>query len=746
MTRLTRTLALIASAIASTLALLIVPASAASAAPLNPGSQTPPALSWIELVDSRGINLWNLELSLNRGGITSPDKFFWATITDGCWGLYRGYCALALWFLDWVLSFSWVSTIAAPLLTIGDAMQQVINQIGPVPTFLTITALLAFFLMVRGRTSTALYEVLIACVIAALASGVLAQPVRLVAGPDGLIIQAGQAGQTLAAELATGDAEGQTPEQLRVAQTAALVDTFVRQPTQMINFGEVLDGGRCEAAYNDVVRAGPYGDKSDIRDAVGKCDEKLGDYAGSPSSGMALGAGIVMPAAFVVLLLGLVLGGGVITAGVRALYQAAKSIVTLVTGLLPGGGRGSLMMSVAETVVSLLIIVFVSIFLSIFLMVIQALFASESGGGAARAFVIADIVIVAGLVVYWRQHGRMKDMSGRMAQWLAQRPGGGGPTRMPQRMPGLTAATAMSAVSSMVHLRRRPVPAPQEPARTFIDQRQQLVVIGAVPRGPRQPVDGGHIYPQNPPGPPGPQVPPPDRGDGPLPGGAPQLPGGSRPRLAAGDERAQLGAGNQRDGLPAGAQREALPAGVRGRQGQLPVGPSAQMKRIEAAGKGRKAVGALARAGTNAVLSYATGGTSTVVRGAAKTVNAARTARRVALQAKMVGAAARSRPTAPPRTTAAPVYTEGNAGPAMTGKRTTAPGKAPGRHTATVPRPTPAPPVVAPSRPAAAPPAVVRTAAPRVIEHRPAEPDAAARLRAKLADPNRRAATRRGER
>lgn len=733
MTRLHRTLTFLASVITGVVALVVVPASAASAAPLNPGSQTPGALAWIELFDSRGINLWNLELSLNRGGITSPDKFFWASITDGCWGLYRGYCALALWFLDWVLSFSWVSTIAAPLLTIGDAMQQVVNQIGPVPTFLTITALLAMFLMVRGRTSTAVYEVLIACVIAALASGVLAQPVRFVAGPDGLIVQAGQMGQTLAAELATGDSEGQSPDELRAAQTGALVDTFVRQPTQMINFGEVLDGGPCEAAYNDIVRAGPYGGKSDIRDAVGKCDDTLGDYAASPSSGMALGAVVVMPAAFVVLLLGLVLGGSVITAGVRAMYQAAKSIVTLVTGLLPGGGRGSLMLGAAETIVSLLIIVFASIFLSIFLMVIQSLFASEAGGGAARAFVIADIVIVAGLVVYWRQNARMKDMSSRMAAWMAQRPGGGGPTRMPQRMPGLTAATAATAVSSLAHLRRRPVPAPQEPARTFIDQRQQLVVLGGVPRGPRPPVDAGDIHPQNPPGPPGPQVPPGQDG-GPGPSGAPQLPGGNRRGLPAGDERAPLGTGAQRDGLPVGAQRDALPVGKRGRQAQLPVGPSSQMKRIEAAGKGRKAMGGLARAGTNAVLAYASGGTSTLVRGAAKTVNAARTARRVALQAKMVGGSARTvaraRPAAPPRATAAPVYTEGKAGPATAGKRITAPGKAPGRHSA------------APARPAPAP-AAPRATAPRVIEHRPVDTDAAARLRAKLADPSRRAAARR---
>ena len=68
--------------------------------------QTPPALAWITLNDSRGISMWNYELSLDRGGVMSPDKFFWASVTDYCWGIYRSVVALALWFLDWVLSFS----------------------------------------------------------------------------------------------------------------------------------------------------------------------------------------------------------------------------------------------------------------------------------------------------------------------------------------------------------------------------------------------------------------------------------------------------------------------------------------------------------------------------------------------------------------------------------------------------------------------------------------------------------------
>ena len=34
------------------------------------------------------------------------------------------------WFLDWVLGFSWLQTVASPLLSLGDAMAQVVDRLG----------------------------------------------------------------------------------------------------------------------------------------------------------------------------------------------------------------------------------------------------------------------------------------------------------------------------------------------------------------------------------------------------------------------------------------------------------------------------------------------------------------------------------------------------------------------------------------------------------------------------------------
>lgn len=588
--------------------------------------QAPPFLSWIGLTDSRGLSAWDYEMSINRGGITSPDKLVWSIFVDLSWQGYRAVCAVVLWFLDWVLSFSWVTTVATPLLVVGDAMQAVVNGIGLVPALLTISAVVAVLWMARGRWATGIWELGMALVIASLASGVFAQPVRMVAGPEGLIVQANQAGQQLAAELATGEAAGMSPDELRAQQTGMLVDTFIRQPTQMINFGQVLDGTMCEADYNDVVAAGPYGNDSDIRDRMKDCDEALHEYAENPSAGMALGSVMFFPAGFVVLALGVVLAGSVVAAGCWAMYQAVKSIITLLMGLLPGGGRGSLLLTVTETMISLLIMVFTSIFLGVFLLVIQALFAS-SDGEVTKTFLIVDIVILVGIVVYWRAKNSIKAMSQRLAGWMAQRPGASA-TRMPERSPGLSLRpvnSALHAASTLTHhraLRRNrpttdgPSPADEAVPRYF-DGRQQTVLFvnaaggsGGRGRGPSahwgaRPATGG-----------GPTA-------GPRPGGPPA----ALPNVPA------------RQGLPPGPSAVPATPGT-----EDPGSPSPRLRRAAAVS------GQLARAGTQLALAAATGGTSAAAGGAvsatraAKLASTVRTARRAAVTARLASGAINGAP------------------------------------------------------------------------------------------------------
>ena len=497
----------------------------------------------------------------------------------------------------------------------------------------------------------------------------------------------------------------------------------------MINFGQVLDGGKCEGAYNDVVKGGPYGNESDIRDKISDCDDTLGEYAANPSASMALGSVVFFPAAFVILAMCMLLGGSVIAAAVWAMFQSLKAIVTFVTGLLPGGGRGSLMLTAAETIVALLLIVFTSVFLSVFLLVIQALFAASKGESIPKTFVIVDILIIVGIFVYMRQRKQLKAAAQRLAQWMSQRPGGAPATRLPERSPGIglgAASTAVRTATGLAQLRAQRAAANREAGPTFVDNRQQAAVFFPFPRrngGSNGPLPHVDVVPT------------------PRPGGG----GPGRPQLPGGPDRPQL--------PPGGPGQPSSPA------------PSGGLPRIQAR---KKAAGALVRAGTHAALAYATGGASTAVTGAARAASAGKTARRVALAARLTRSASPARPmpmrtkpaprpghpqrpagpviqgevisssstsstsrSTPPRSTPqqTPQPRPGKGTPAPTGKNTPPPGK----------KPAPRQPA-RPTTPAAAPPPVKkpsRTSTP-AAQPRSENAQRAAQLRQRLADRARR--------
>lgn len=596
---------------------VLVTAGTASAAPdLQDLGQTPGSLSWIELSDSSGISVWNHEFSVDRGGVTSPEKIMWSSIAESFWGVYRSVCVLGIWFLDWVLSMQWLPLLAAPLLAVGDAMRAVVIGLGVVPTLLTLTAMIAVVWMARGKWSTGIWELALACVIAALASGVFADPVRMVAGQDGYIMTAAFTGQEIGSELATGDAAGKTPEQLRKEQTGQLVDTFVRQPTQMINYGAVLDDGPCESAYNDVVSEGPYGNDSDIRDKVADCESVYGDYASNPSASMAIAAVVFVPAAFIIGIMAIVLSGSVLAAGCTVLYQGVKAIVTFVTGLLPGGGRTSLMLTVADVLVNLLILLITSIFLSVFLLVVQALFEPGSGASVAQTFVIVDVILVVGIVIYWRQRSNIKKASERLATWMSQRPGGGAATRMPKRSGGEFGAavgTTMGAVRTVTGLsqaRQMRAAANRPAGNSYVDaRRQQANFFGG---------------PQDGPGP--------DQGPLNMPHQDLRPPSQSQRRLGPG-------------------------SGARPMPGRGPGGGSGgAMRQLQQGGR-KAATGMLLRAGVHTALAASTGGTSTAITAASMANRAGKaldTTRRAALTARLATSAATSAPSAQRSPTAAP--------------------------------------------------------------------------------------------
>lgn len=424
-----------------------------AATPAWASSDVPSALSWITLTDSRGISVWAYGLSLDTGGITSPTKVVWSTISNLLWQVYRAVVVFAIWFIDWVMSFGWLDWVAAPVVAVSDALHGVVNQMGLAPLFLTILAAVAGMAIIRGRFALGLFEILMGCIVASLAVGGLANPVGLVTGNSGYIMQARDLGMEISAGMANNGNTTGSPDQLRTQIGKTLVDTFLRTPHALVNFGEPIAGNSCESAYDDALRKTVQESDGDyVRNKVGGCSKSMGDYAAHPNAGMAMSAGVLTPAAFLVLGFALLLCGALFMAAARVLYESVKLVVTLVTGILPGGGRGSLWQGIGNLVMALATMTFTVVFLTGYLLVLQAVFNNSGKGGTPvmATFVLIDVLIVVGAVLFWRARQRLQEAAGRLASLLSTRPGGGGPSKLPTPQGG---GGRLAAAQSMVQNR-----------------------------------------------------------------------------------------------------------------------------------------------------------------------------------------------------------------------------------------------------------------------------------------------------
>ena len=390
--------------------------------------QTIPALSWVQLADAKGINLWNYELAINfKSDIFDPGASVSAMLTEFLWKGYLGLTALAIWFVDWVLSFDWLTVIIAPLTAVGDAIRNIITQFGLAPAFLMVAGLVGAVFILRGKIARGVYEMLMSCFIVALSVTAFANPLELVAGPDGWIYQARD--HTLELVAAMGD-QAQSDQN---AITSELITTFVRQPAQLVSFGQILDGGDCEEAYDTAVSAGPYGYESDIRDAVSDCNKAASSYADTPNGGMVTSALIQAPAGIMVLVMAILIGGTVMLALVATVLAALKTIINLVLAVLPGGARRPLAHSFAEVFIGIAVFIFAMFFLAVYLMVIQAVFRAHEGQ-PSKAFVIMLIVMILGLIAFVRYRKSLKAATTRLTDWMSKPPGG--PAPRPLAPPG----------------------------------------------------------------------------------------------------------------------------------------------------------------------------------------------------------------------------------------------------------------------------------------------------------------------
>lgn len=243
------------------------------------------------LKDKEGIELNRYStLPLDRGDAFTFNKTIIANIVDFMWGMHYGMVSLALSLLHYVLSFEWLDWLLSPFMFIGSQVAPLMERMHIQPLILTLAASVfsvAFFMM--RRRGAALAELAIILAVVSLISGsALANPtakLREHTGDDGSkqtgwLLNSTTWASDIASEIylhdkkkeqveASGMSPGITNQKPQDIITRSLGSVLVREPYQVVAFGQNLDG-KCKDEFNSMVRNKDYKDvaSNDRRDAI----------------------------------------------------------------------------------------------------------------------------------------------------------------------------------------------------------------------------------------------------------------------------------------------------------------------------------------------------------------------------------------------------------------------------------------------------------------------------------------------
>lgn len=421
-------------------------------------------LGWMGVKDSSGINAADYYLSIDQGGVTHPFKLIWGWLITVEWEAYRACVLCAIWVIKLALSFQWLDLLLTPVRDIANAVTTLTGRVDLQSFMLALAAGAVALWIFRGRFATGLYELVVSLIVAAGVFGILANPVESIAGQDGMLMKTNHMSMEVANGLADDGNTNGDPNQQVDKLTSQLVDTFVRQPTQLMAFGAVLDqkdNKSCSKAFDnaylsdedkstaakirekatDIPVVGGLlddalpGDSSDpsarVRNEVGKCDggEDLKRYAENPGPEAAIAGFLLIPAGGLIFLYAVYLAGRCVLAAVWAMAQAIKLIPGGILGIAPMF-RGQLLRSLSDVAMALMQVAFSIIFTVAYCLVITSLFNNDKS--LMATVLVVDFVILIGLWCFRKGLLGLGRWSDRLAEIMSRRPGSSPVTLRPR--------------------------------------------------------------------------------------------------------------------------------------------------------------------------------------------------------------------------------------------------------------------------------------------------------------------------
>lgn len=354
--------------------------------------------SGLNLEDTQGVAVDRFTLQWDTGSPWNPlnvDSEIFSTLAGMFWVWYRDMVAVQVWVLDWVLGMDWLGYILAPLAGLSIIVQGMIAQIGLLNLMLIILAFVVGFWLLKGRFAGGFMELLIGCLIAALATGFLANPMATIGGDQGVIMQSRDAGMDIATGFATDGASFERDSTvIRDGLKGQLVNTLLRAPHQIINYGTVIDGTGCEETYTENVG------RDNAVDAIGGCNEAYQEAASTVDAGTVVSTLSLLTTGFVFLLLSVVIVGGTIFAVLLLGWSAIKLLWQLPVGVVSSGTRAQLFRTFASVGFGCILVAMATMFLVAWMKMLLGFYDATSGLPFLVRLYLFNTLVIAGAVFY----------------------------------------------------------------------------------------------------------------------------------------------------------------------------------------------------------------------------------------------------------------------------------------------------------------------------------------------------------
>lgn len=371
------------------------------------------------VTDTHGVPIWRyLELPTDPGnGPTYIMRSIRHFVASLLWTIYSFAIALGIGMAEWIISFEWLSWIAAPFELVANGVSDLIDAWMLIPLAVLISSIWIAVGFVRGRTGASIIELVMVSLVFGIIASPIANPLTWLTGDgsdtaseNGLIQRSAQFGTEAGTFAINPDAEVED-----VTLSGAIIDVTLRRPLQSIAFGAPLEG-QCETDWNTHAAEDSGLDAEDIRKEVIKCDDAVAD-ANQTDSFLWLGAFLMaLPATLGVnFLLAVFLGFLLYEVG-QAFIATVAAIIKAGFALLPGNSRTAWLNSLFQVVVSGVLVGVYVFALVIYVWLMGALIENIPPPLMTLGSIIIGIFIIIAAITFWRMKRAGKTVRKTLAE------------------------------------------------------------------------------------------------------------------------------------------------------------------------------------------------------------------------------------------------------------------------------------------------------------------------------------------